>query len=677
MLRKLAPVRSRVRTILVGLGTSALLAGFITAAVARAHIYGVGVLWTALLLVSYVGWGAVVNFLVARGTRTDWGLRAGWGMSLSVLLGGFLCIAHLVSRTVLLGQVALGLVAFVADWFVATGPPLSASRLRRRIVVALERPGLSLVLIGSYAIVVLLVMACFGDHYFQPSDDPPLYMVMPKRLVESGSMFDPFAARRIPILGGHVYLHAMFLAVGSPYYLHVVDGGICVAITAGLVVGCVKGPRFKAWHVLPLALAFLVLIGLRIVRVNTGSLYSGVAALVTLYRTVRVPLSRAFDRPIWPMETRRVALLGAGALVTFLLRSNLAAASLPFATLVILSDFLRGNRRPWQRTNLASLGRAFAIFFAVVIVGVLPWSIMLWRSCGTFFYPFGPNNLSPGLSFLSKGTHLDQLGSRFISNLFYGRPVGAPLLFFLAGLAPLAGRKRNDVVALTLAAVVCLATLARSGFSPEDTARYYFAAVSSAAIVTAASVGATGPMAILVGAAVATHMTMSIGEWPGVLTTRVQQTNAGFVEKKSDRADWDKQTAEYLDVQSHIPRGATAVSVTREAFRFDFHRNRIFVLDALGAMGPKPGWPVHRGPVVLAKYLRDNGVSYVIRVDFNEPGELYNRAHWHENAGSTGNTIAIWAIPHLDAEDALDGLSHVGKDVYAAHGMTVIDLTQQ
>jgi outer membrane protein OmpA-like peptidoglycan-associated protein len=78
-----------------------------------------------------------------------------------------------------------------------------------------------------------------------------------------------------------------------------------------------------------------------------------------------------------------------------------------------------------------------------------------------------------------------------------------------------------------------------------------------------------------------------------------------------------------------------------------------------------------------ASDLRDNGVSYVIRVDFNEPGELYNRAHWHENAGSTGNTIAIWAIPHLDAEDALDGLSHVGKDVYAAHGMTVIDLTQQ
>jgi hypothetical protein len=422
------------------------------------------------------------------------------------------------------------------------------------------------------------------------------------------------------------------------------------------------------------ALAFLVLFGLRPVRVNTGSIYSGVVGILTLYRTARARLSREFEPPLWPMEKRRAALLAGAAVVTTLVRTNLVATALPFGLLVIGSDFLRGTRRPWQRPSLASLGRVLAVFAAVTLVAMLPWSLMQRQSCGTFFYPLGHDNLTPGLTFLSKDSRWTELLVRFFSNTLYGKPLAVPLLFLLAGMTPLAARSRNDLFLLTVATLLCLAVLARSGFPAEDTARYDFAPISVAALVTVASVGAAGPLTTLAAVAVATHLGLTIAEWPEILTARVHEMRAAYVEKSSDRAAWDKLTNEYLEVQSHVPAGATIVAATPENFRFDFRRNRIFVLDALGAMGPKPGWPVHKSPEVLAQYLRDNGVSYVIRIDFDAPGELYNRAHWRDMLAATGSTISVWAAPHLEGEEALEGLSAVGKNVFVGHEMTVVDL---
>jgi len=666
----------RTRVAFFGLGIATTIASVVAVCAAGQHLYGQSVVWIALVLASFVGWGSILNVWLAPGTRLDWGLRAGWGMALSILVGGFLCVGHLTSRATLVIQVTLGLAGLPWAWFARRQRSPSAVRFRRRAAVALDRFGVFALVAVAYALVVLFVLGCFGDHTFQPSDDPPLYMVLPEKLMQTGSMFEPFAARRIPILGGHVYLHALFLAVGSPYYLHVVDGGLCVAITAGLVVGHVKGAGFKNWHIVPLAFVFLVLFGLRSVRVNTGSLYSGVVGLVILYRTARIPLRARVERPLWPMETLRVVLLAVGALVTVLLRSSLAGAALPFAVLLIASDFVRGSARPWQKSALVSLGRALAIFGAVVVLGILPWSILLKQSCGTYFYPLGHDNLTPGVSYLTHGNDATQILSHFVSNVFFAKPIAALLPFLIAGLVPLAGRRRNDLLVLTLATTICLLTLARSAYSAHDTARYDFAAVSALALVVVASVPRAGPLVVLGGLAVAVHVAASLGEWSGVLTTKIAQAHDAYFEKPADREGWDRTTAEYLEVQSHVPAGARMATVVRESFRFDFRRNEVFALDALGAMGPKPGWPAHKGPEVLARYLRDNGVDYVVRVDFSEPGELYNRDHWKKLREEKGTTLSEWAEFHLDAEDALDGLSKIRKDVFAAHGMTVIDLTE-
>src|SRR5579872_5117171 len=83
---------------------------------ARRHPPLFAIAWSAAILVSFVGWGSLVNYWLARDRRADWGLRAGWGMAVSILSGGYLCFVHAVRPAVLVAQVAIGAALFFASW---------------------------------------------------------------------------------------------------------------------------------------------------------------------------------------------------------------------------------------------------------------------------------------------------------------------------------------------------------------------------------------------------------------------------------------------------------------------------------------------------------------------------------------------------------------------------------
>jgi len=335
------------------------------------------------------------------------------------------------------------------------------------------------------------------------------------------------------------------------------------------------------------------------------------------------------------------------------------------------------NRRPCSREAVASLLRVGLLFAGVFVLALLPWSVMLKQSSGTFFYPLGHDNTSPGFSFFSKSTELAKDALGLVS---YGRPIATLVPFAIAGLAPLRGRGRNDLVALTLGACFAMFMLARQAafFGQDDTCRWYFTFVVAQALVVAASVGSDWGRAALVVGALAAHLAIVRDDVLKFLEERITLKEA----VRQDKAEtahaldaWGALTGDYIDVQSHIPAGATVAVAVSESFRFDFARNRIYLLDVLGAMGPKPGWPRHRGPEALASYLRSTGIEYVIYVDFNLPGEFYNRAHWQSHLALRNSYLTQFALIQLDAEDAIEGLPQVRRAVYEAHGMTVVDLT--
>ncbi len=273
----------------------------------RRPLYALTIVWGAIMIASFVGWGSLVNLWLAPRRWADWGLRAGWGMALFLVTGGYLLAAHLATAPVLFGQVVLGLLALLVTLAIRRPRRWSA----RRFGALIGNAGALTIVIGAYCFAAFTYVACLGNQRFQSSDDPPLYFTFAQKLAQTGSLLEPFAARRITTFGGQVYLHAAFISVAPICYLNVVDAGISLLIVTALRVGSVGRSGIRARHAVPLGLAFLVLYSLQDVRVNTASLVSSVAAIMTLYRTVRVPIGDESDRPTWPMNARRVIVLTA------------------------------------------------------------------------------------------------------------------------------------------------------------------------------------------------------------------------------------------------------------------------------------------------------------------------------------------------------------------------------
>ena len=636
-------------------------------------------LWSAVLLTSFIGWGSLANLWLMRGAPenwADWGLRSAWGMALFILTGGCLCLLHLAIRPVLIAQVGLGVAALPAVGALRWRGALSLTSVRRRATVAIGRAGVVALIAGIYALTALTFFAYLGNHSFQPSDDPPLYFMMAEKLLQTSSLFEPFAGRRVSLFGANVYLHASFLSGASIYYLHVVDAGIAFTMAVGLLLGHVRQSSVKPWHAVPLALSMALLFTLLEVRVNTNSEVSGLVMALALYRTVRCPLGGGPERPLWPIEPRRLAALAALALVATLLRTSNAPAVLLFVAFILASDFLLGTRSPWSRQSLVSAARAAGVLSGTFLFGLLPWAILQKRTSGTFFYPFGHSNVTPGWTFLTTTSNWGQDGTELVMHLFHGRPVTLFPIFVLAGLVPLQGRAKNDLVAFSLAALLGLVVFSHKGvaFGAENTARYCFAFVAATALLTAASVGRVGTRAAVVAAALGLHLAANREDIRSMYDGYVKNAYAALHETAAEREPFDGPTADYRDVQSHVPVGATMATAVLEGFRFDFKRNTIFALDVLGGMGPKPGWPARQGPVALGNYLRANAVQYLVVVDFNAPGEYYNRAHWTSYLGATGSYLQGEAVLQLDAEDSIEKLTAMRHVVYKAHGMTVIDL---
>jgi hypothetical protein len=675
---------------------AAVAVGSVASVVAlRHHPPALAALWSAAMIASFVGWGSLANLLLVRERWMDWGLRAGWGMAVFILTGGFLCALHVAIRPVFVVQVGLGVIVLLGAWAHRRSLGLSATRCRWRALVAIGRPGVVAVVAGAYAVAVFTFVAFVGNHWFQPSDDPPFYFKLPENLVQAGSMFEPYAARRASSFGGQVYLHAAFISVASVYYLHLVDAGVSLIIVVSLLVGHVGRAGLRPRHAVPIALAMLVLFTLRNVRVNTASLMSGVAAILTLYRTVRIPLGPDPDRPGWPMEPRRIAALAGLTVVCILLRTSNASAVLPFVAIVLVREGALRTRSPWTRQSLLPLVRAGALFAGVFVLVLLPWSILLKESSGTFFFPFGHSNVTPGWTYLSRPKNF---AAEFAMHVVHGRPV-LFVPFAVAALWPLSGRGPSDRVALTLASIIGLLaqTSQSAAFGPDNTARYYFAYIAATVLVVAVSVGRDRARAALVAGAVAIHLVWSGAETIRTLSRSLQSAKSALLEattghnaldanearrapdspallESMDHGAFDARTGDYLDLQAHIPPGATMVTAVFEPFRFDFKRNQILLLDFLGGMGPKPGWPFKQGPEALGRYLVANGVQYLAWVDFNLPSEFYNKAHWTTHLAKTGQYLQGEAVFELDAEDSIEKLAAMRHVVYRAHGMTVVDL---
>src|ERR1035441_5414052 len=330
--------------------------------------YWVPFFWGLAVLASFLGWGSAIQ-RAASLPETDWGLRCGWGMAFTAVLGGFLACLSMAGRPVLITMVAAG--ALLALLLCADGlPPIFKSR------------GSMLGALGFLALIVLVYAPRVDIRWSNACDDDLAYWVFAKRLLDSGTLIEPFSQRRLAAFVGHSLLQAVVWAFGSQKNLHLVDYGLSVVVLAGMVFGCCRKARASiGWACLIAGFAILV----PVPRINSMSQVTGVVLFFALFRTLQNSIQKA---PRW--QDGMIAAIVVAA------TCSLRATYIPVVAAFCAIGLLFANPWPLRRRipHFAGLGLA-ATFF------LLPWMWLLHRSSGTWIYPIMHGNEQPGTAMYS------------------------------------------------------------------------------------------------------------------------------------------------------------------------------------------------------------------------------------------------------------------------------------
>jgi hypothetical protein len=637
-----------------------------------------------MLWASMLGWGSLVHAALPQSGRKapDAGLRGVWGMAAMLALGGPAAALHIASRPFLLFQTACGLV-LLAWHHVRTRERLPSLRLWRAMAAQI-----SPYLVVSLALVLAGVeyLGQLGSNWTNASDDQPLYYFLPQKLIETGSILDPFDVRRMTTYGGQIYLHALFLSgPGRHFQLNVVDAGIGTLLVLALVIGAIARRGLRRAGPGALAVVLLIVLTIEQVRFNIGSLMTGLAALLGVVRTLHW-IDEEPASPPGKLQLKDIALLAVLTGTACTLRTSNA---LPIGLFMSSALVVRTSRRrlpaPRFFRESAEALLAYAAFGALFL---LPWFILFDQSCGTLIYPLSHGNMTPDFAILKVEPGIDYNAKHIIRDLLNEKPFATSILFYAACFAPppASWRGRDYSASLAIVTLLGMAVISYMGGAFDETAnsRYYFAFLMCLVIVCAiTAMPLDGGMRLtsysirsfMVVGALAAHMVVSREELKKRCMVNVESIDRATTNVVDEvRAD-TYLTQDYQDVQGHVPEGAPIVVAVHDPFRFNMKRNPVYSLDLIGGMGPPPGFPAFQGPEALASYLLANGIRYIIHSDFEKPHDLYDLSRWRRHMTLEHSFLNYEAPFMVDGMANIERLDVMHGVTYRNFDMRVIDLS--
>ena len=618
--------------------------------------YWVPFFWGLVVLASFLGWGSAIQ-RVASLPDTDWGLRCGWGMAFTAVLGGFLANWSLAARPVLIAMVASGAVlALLLNRFGGAGQKCAANpgltpSFRRSLPETgclsqglpremycpfvvfpkrLSAHGLPSILktrramlgwVGFLAVIVLVYAPRVIARGTNGCDDDVAYFVFAKRLLDSGTLIEPFSQRRLGAYGGHSLLQAVVWAFGSQKNLYLLDGGLSVVVLAGLVFGCCR--KVKASIGLACLIAGLAIL-LPVPRISSMSQATGVTLFFALFRTLQ-------------LFTQRVPRWQAGVVTAMVVAAtcSLRNTYIPVVAVFCAIGFLFADPLPFRRrlARLAGMGLATTLF-------LLPWMSLLHRSSGSWIYPLMPGNQQPGTALYSVamtlGERVEWVGGFFLNTNVVPLVVPALLLAWAA--------RDRLTAAFLFSALLATAALVKAFSIADywDLFRYSHAALFAALLVAltsalgsreAANGNRSRRFALVAGAG----FLLLLNALPAALGAFAVTSRMAMLPGQigDDQPFYSAEAiASYRQLQLLVPPQATLFTVLSAPTLLDFNRP-IFILDIPGACSPAPGMPFFRGPAALKSYLQAQGIEYVAYSDFEIPQCLYDRGRWRLLFGGT------------------------------------------
>jgi hypothetical protein len=301
--------------------------------------------WGICIMVSMVGWGAVMRRVTAPAQKSpgDWGQLACIGFSLTTVVGGILNFFALISRLSVISYVVLGVVAFSYSpsrdliRFPAPGGDGRFSAYPWFAKALLLLAGL-LLCVRFFGAVVTTEAPNTVYPAINPYDDLQGYLVFPEKMIQTGAMgVDPFSLRRTPThtLGGSPFLKSLIVAAFPEENVPLLDAGLGPVLVVGVLLGYLAQMAAS-----PLATGIVLLTFLLIPAPtwNTTPMVIPMALILSLFR-IQTEAFTAQNRLSGPV------LIGLHVAALASLKSSLIPAAVALAAVnYLLISATAGNR---------------------------------------------------------------------------------------------------------------------------------------------------------------------------------------------------------------------------------------------------------------------------------------------------------------------------------------------
>lgn len=584
--------------------------------------------WSVLIFLGYYGLGELLlrrlNYIPFE--DLGWASKAALGMTIYAVFGSLLMVPKLLN--------AINLAAFSVVSF-GFGAYFLFDLLKKHLLrekksfkgkrkvkseVEEKKRGYSWLFLFIPAVFTGLafVTSIYWPFQYDPNDDWTAYLTFPERILQTGTLIEPFSQRRILGLCGQSILLAQIMVVAPPESAHLLDRGFGVVLLFGLLVEATRhtNPR---WQLLR-ALVILAAVTASVPRINTASSQLGIALILAFVLVV----SKLQEEKVWLWWQSLVpALILAGVSS---LRPTFAMAGGGILIFYILWRTVSGPPKVWAE-RLMPLIKTGVLTLALLI----PLMIVSWESSRTPMFPFFTGHAIKKYCYFNSGEGF--LTDARIALEYMATPeigvmlAGLVLAFFLSGET----RRLAVCVAFTALLMVFLSTAKTSGTARSwvmDLYRYSFPLAAFglywvlAKFVEMKPAGKWFRHPALAGVALLVFWSTQLV--PAAKEVQVQwqvlgKLNEGFKFQVAQLEPFYKQ------LQVQVPRGEKIFAVVDAPYLLDYNRNTIHNVDMIGFATVPPGMPFGKGPEALRKYLLDLGYKYALCVDFNNAVFLYSR----------------------------------------------------
>jgi len=664
-----------------------------------------GLLVALVIIASFVGWGRLVSAAIFGSSIGDWPFQAAWGLSLLAVIGGVFNALGCVSATINTALIITGFLLLLIP---------RVSRLERQWIQKLR--GMRWAELLSFACLaiasLIAIVLSLYPLIWEPQDDPIAYASFPRKMLETGSLIEPFSFRRIVGFGGYQYLQTFAYPFLSHGALHVLDRGIMTSLVAAALTCFARRRLALSWPLASLAgLAGLVGLGFLArpwLRMNL--------APAAIFSFLSLSLLETFEltseRRTMPRLRRAVilALLIAGLLS---LRANALAIAGSLLLILVLAEQFTESRTSSLRGRLGFLIQV-AILSGLLL---LPWSLALYQSSGTVFFPVFKGNYNPAISMSVPFDLVSYLQLLVNRSLCSELPILVALM--VAGLA-FRAMPRSVVCFCVAAVVTSLATISAFNLAePNALHRYYFP-FTSVAFILAGSAWLAFLLPRVSQSSTWLRMCESWSKWRPHIQRRTVRWTAGLaiglavsagsfglLTKAAGGVDWHRhrdwrtlslerslegravgayaaavRSVNYDAALATIPEGARVLAEVDAPFLLDYRHHDILLIDDIAVVSPFPHFPVNRGPEELASYLRSLAIDYVMYVKSSLPWHesmagAYNRNWWEDRRDTNDRNIPLRAPNYTWFFGAMDEIAERYQRLHDSSDAVVVSLQKR